>query len=186
MFPFLVIPQLLLLELFYSFLFLPFVYHRTLLTEKRGTSIILIVRMMPVLSHSVSVVSEPLWSNRLQPPGFSVHGNTPGKNTAMGCHTVLQGIFLTHGWNRDLLHYRRFLYQLSYQGMLSAMTVIPPATITCLENFVLFNVHNTCVLMNLFIIRWFFSRWRSPLRYAVDFNIEIKSSLISLSLTFAL
>ena len=31
-----------------------------------------------------------------------------------------------------------------------------------------------------------FSRWKSPLRYVVDFNIELKSPLISLSLTFAL
>ena len=26
-------------------------------------------------------------------PGSSVHGDAPGKNTALGCHTVLQGIF---------------------------------------------------------------------------------------------
>ena len=131
--------------------------------KKRGTSIILIVRMMPVLSHSVSVVSDSLWSNGIQPLGFSVHGNTPGKNTGVGCHTLLQGIFPTHGWNWDLLHYRHILYQLSYQGMLSTMTVISPASITCLENFVVFNVHNTCVLMNLFIILWFFQDGNLPL-----------------------
>ena len=28
-------------------------------------------------------------------PGFSVHGIFPGKNTAVGCHFLLQGIFLT-------------------------------------------------------------------------------------------
>jgi len=28
-------------------------------------------------------------------PGFSVHGDSPGKNTGMGCHALLQGIFLT-------------------------------------------------------------------------------------------
>ena len=28
----------------------------------------------------------------------------------------LQGIFLTQGWNQDLLHCRQILYQLSYQG----------------------------------------------------------------------
>ena len=27
------------------------------------------------------------------PPGSSVHGNSPGKNTEMGCHAPLQGIF---------------------------------------------------------------------------------------------
>ena len=28
-------------------------------------------------------------------PGFSVHGDSPGKNTGMGCHALLQGIFPT-------------------------------------------------------------------------------------------
>ena len=27
------------------------------------------------------------------PPGFSVHGDSPGKNTGMGCHALLQGIY---------------------------------------------------------------------------------------------
>ena len=29
------------------------------------------------------------------PPGSSVYGDSPGKNTAVGCHTLLQGIFPT-------------------------------------------------------------------------------------------
>ena len=29
------------------------------------------------------------------PTGSSVHGNFPGKITGMGCHFLLQGIFLT-------------------------------------------------------------------------------------------
>ena len=33
------------------------------------------------------------------PPGSSVHGNSPGKNTGVGCHALLQGIFLTQGSN---------------------------------------------------------------------------------------
>ena len=34
----------------------------------------------------------------------------------MGCHFLLQGIFLTQGSNPDLLHCRRILYLLSHQG----------------------------------------------------------------------
>ena len=30
-------------------------------------------------------------------PGSSVHGDSPGKNTGMGCHALLQGIFPTQG-----------------------------------------------------------------------------------------
>ena len=32
-------------------------------------------------------------------PDFSVHGNSPGKNTGVGCHALLQGIFPTQGSN---------------------------------------------------------------------------------------
>ena len=37
----------------------------------------------------------------------------PGKNTAVGCHFLLQGISWTQGSNPGLLHSRRILYQLS-------------------------------------------------------------------------
>ena len=33
------------------------------------------------------------------PPGSYVHGDSPGKNTGVGCHFLLQGIFLTQGLN---------------------------------------------------------------------------------------
>ena len=38
------------------------------------------------------------------PPGSSVHGDSPGKNTGVGCHALLQGIFPTQGSNPGLLH----------------------------------------------------------------------------------
>ena len=40
----------------------------------------------------------------------------PGKNTGVGYHSLLQGIFLTQGSNLGLLHCRRILYHLSHQG----------------------------------------------------------------------
>lgn len=85
-FSFLVVPQLLLLELCYWFLlFLPFVHHHTSFTHHKKEALpLLIVRIMAI------------------------------------------------------------------------MTVIPPAIITCLENFVLFHEHNTFVFMNLFVTRWYF------------------------------
>ena len=36
------------------------------------------------------------------PPGSSVHEDSPGKNTGVGCHALLQGIFLTQGSNPHL------------------------------------------------------------------------------------
>ena len=49
-------------------------------------------------------------------PGSSGHGDSPSKNTRVGCHTLLQGIFPTQGLNPDLLHYRQIFYHLSHQG----------------------------------------------------------------------
>ena len=50
------------------------------------------------------------------PPGSSVHGDSAGKNTRVGCHVLHQGIFPMQGSNPGLPHCRRILYQLSYQG----------------------------------------------------------------------
>ena len=37
-------------------------------------------------------------------PGYSVHRNSPGKNTGMGYHALLQGIFPTQGFNPGFPH----------------------------------------------------------------------------------
>ena len=49
-------------------------------------------------------------------PGSSVHGDSPGKNTRVGCHAFLQGTFLSQGSNQGLPHCKWILYHLSYQG----------------------------------------------------------------------
>ena len=50
------------------------------------------------------------------PPDSSVHEDSPGKNTGVGCHSLLQGIFPTQGLNPVFLHCRQILYHLSCQG----------------------------------------------------------------------
>ena len=62
-------------------------------------------------SESDSVVSNSLQPHRLYSPW-----NSPGQNTGVGSHSLLQGIFPTQGSNPGLLHCRRILYHLSYQG----------------------------------------------------------------------
>ena len=42
------------------------------------------------------------------PPGSSVHGDSPGENSDVGCHALLQGIFPTQGSNPRLLHLLRW------------------------------------------------------------------------------
>ena len=49
-------------------------------------------------------------------PGSSVHGDSPGKNSRVGCHFLLQGIFTTQGSNPGLPHCWWILYYLSHQG----------------------------------------------------------------------
>ena len=50
------------------------------------------------------------------PPASSVPGDSPSKNTGVGCHSLLQGIFPTQVLNPGLLHCRKILYCLSHQG----------------------------------------------------------------------
>jgi len=47
--------------------------------------------------------------------GSSVHGDSPGKNTEVDNHALLQGTFPTQELNPGLLHCRQILYHLSHQ-----------------------------------------------------------------------
>ena len=49
------------------------------------------------------------WTVACQAP-LSMGWDSPGKNTGVGCHALLQGIFLTQGLNLSLLHFRQILY----------------------------------------------------------------------------
>ena len=51
-------------------------------------------------------------------PGSSVNGDSPGKNTGVSCHALLQEIFPIQGSNPGLPQCRQILYQLSYPGSL--------------------------------------------------------------------
>ena len=80
---------------------------------------IIIIYMFIHMSHvclvnrSRPTTCDPMDCN---PPGSSVHGDSPGQNTGVGCHALLQGIFPTQELNPDLPHCRWFLYHLSHQG----------------------------------------------------------------------
>ena len=65
---------------------------------------------------SLSVVSDFLQPHGLQPARLLYPWDFPGKNTGVGCHFLLQGIFLTQGSNTCLQHRRQILYHLSHQG----------------------------------------------------------------------
>ena len=54
--------------------------------------------------------------NPMEPARLLCPWNSPDKNTGVGSHSLLQGIFLTQGLNTGLLHCRQILYHLSHQG----------------------------------------------------------------------
>ena len=54
-----------------------------------------------------------LWTVALQAP---LSWDSPGKNTRVGCHFLLQGIFPNQGSNLGLSHCGQILYRLSHQG----------------------------------------------------------------------
>ena len=66
-------------------------------------------------SASRSVVSDSLWRHRTYPTRLLCPWHSPGKNTGVDCHPLLQRIFLTQGLNPGLLHCRQILYCLSYR-----------------------------------------------------------------------
>ena len=54
-----------------------------------------------------------LWDSAAH--GLLCPWDSPGQNTGVGCHALLQGIFPIQGANLCLLNRRRILYRLSYQ-----------------------------------------------------------------------
>ena len=63
-------------------------------------------------SISCSVVSDCLWPHGLWSTRLA--WDFPGKNTGVGSHSLLQGIFPTQSWNLGLLHCRQILYSPSH------------------------------------------------------------------------
>ena len=61
-------------------------------------------------------MSDSLRPHRLQPTKLLCPWNSPGKDTGLGIHSLLQRIFPTQGSNWSLLHFRKILYLLSHQG----------------------------------------------------------------------
>ena len=72
-----------------------------------------------VQSQSCVQLLQPLG---LQPTRLLCSWDFPGKNTRVGCHFLLQGIFQTQGLNQCLLHYRQILHRLSHQGSLAILS----------------------------------------------------------------
>ena len=66
---------------------------------------LILMRKVKSFSHACLFATPMDWS----PPGSSVHGIFPSKNTGVGCHFLLQGIFPTQGLSPGLPHCRQML-----------------------------------------------------------------------------
>ena len=89
-------------------------YHVLAFVNIAAMNIAAVLWTCAVFMHSVMPNSLPLMDCSL--PGSSVHGDSPGKNTDMGCHALLQGIFPNQGSNPGLPHCRWILSCLIHQG----------------------------------------------------------------------
>ena len=81
--------------------------------EQSGGSSARKLQLPPVLSHTVAANSATPQTGARQAPlsmGF------PSKNTGVGCHFLLQVIFLTQGLNLDPLHWQVNSLPLSHLG----------------------------------------------------------------------
>ena len=65
---------------------------------------------------SHSVVSDSLWPYGLWRTRLLCPWDSPGKDTGVCHHFLLQGILPTQGLNQGLPHCRRSIYHLSHQG----------------------------------------------------------------------
>ena len=65
---------------------------------------------------SCSVVSDSLQPHGLWPARLLCPWDFPGKNTGVGCHSLLQGIFLTQELHLGLPHCRQILDCPNHQG----------------------------------------------------------------------
>ena len=60
--------------------------------------------------------------------------NSPGKNTGVGCHFLLQGIFWTQGSNLHLLHWQEDSLPLRHQGSQFSLTELDSTPVITREN----------------------------------------------------
>ena len=69
-----------------------------------------------LLCVSCSVMSNSFQPRGPQPARLLCPWDSPGKNTGVGCHFFLHGIFPTQVSNLGLLHCRQILYHLNHKG----------------------------------------------------------------------
>ena len=101
--------------------FLPWITAMKALSTPTGTEVDLLWRCCYCCCPVNRVVS-----------GSSVHGISPGKNTGVGCHFLLQGIFPTQGLNLGRLHWQILYHWATREAILWRYGSLNPRT-PCLQ-----------------------------------------------------
>ena len=86
---------------------------RLLISELSSFPVYMLYAVLCLVTQLCLTLCDPM---DYSPPGSSLHGHSPSKNSGVGCHALLQGIFPTQGLNPGLPHCRWILYHLSHQG----------------------------------------------------------------------
>ena len=133
---------------------------------------------MVCISHSAvssSLRQHGLWLARLLS-----QQDFPGKNTGEGCHSLLQGIFLTQRLNPGLLHCRQFFFLLSELVGDYGQQVLWE-TFNCIDAYFcrLKEYLDTCYLFSPLILS-FFSYFQSLALQLMKHVINIKESRLLL------
>ena len=90
-------------------------------TSKQLCSFQMLIRCV----HVYSAMFDSLWPHGLKPARLPCLRKFPGKNTRVGCHFLLQEIFLTQGWNLYFLLSRQILYHWStWKAQLPVYTLL--------------------------------------------------------------
>ena len=112
-----------------------------------------------MLSHSVMPYSATQWTVDCQGP---LSMDSPGKNTGVGCHTLLQEIFLTQG---SKLH---FLLLLHWQA--DSLPLVPPGKpilyrVVGMNHILLIISLNPCLLLSIALVGFTFISFAFTLQF---------------------
>ena len=98
---------------------------RTILTQRLNPGLLycgqILYHLITVYLYACSSVIRLVVSDSLQPHGLwptrlLSPWDSPGTDTGVGCHALLQGIFPTQGLNPGLCHWKQIVYCLSHEG----------------------------------------------------------------------
>ena len=133
------------------------------------------------VSHSVMSHSPTPWTVAHQ---ALCPWNSPSKNTGVGSHSFLQGIFPIQELNRDLLHCWRILYQLR-QGR-PKRCIDSYFYLSTLLSHCIFNFKDCLILWGAISHKWneiIWKSWKSYENTHVFFGIFLKWIILVFSIT---